>query len=240
MRKKIIVVIAQLLCIPAAMSDDAQRYAVRDGDTIQVKISANELTRFVIEGGGRLSKIWGVEGAFEVKPDKENGEVSIVPVPGGPSAVSFFLRDDLGNVYTVVAQQYDIPSQTIVLKPRLSAKSIAAQGGDGLATEPYLKNIKELMRALALNTALQGYDHEDVNQDIRLWKEARITYTHRLIGLKYIGDAYLLTNVSKEEMRLDESEFLSLGERVKAVAIDRKTLLPNETTTVYVIRGVDL
>ena len=120
-----------------------------------VKISSRELTRITVEGAGRLAKVWGSAGVLEIQPDKDKGEIFIRPSATAPNSLSFFVRDDQGATYTVVASQHDIPSETILLKPAAPRKRVGR--GDRYRTTPFVERVKRLMKGMALGESMAGY-----------------------------------------------------------------------------------
>ncbi|HHF0534570.1 TPA: type-F conjugative transfer system secretin TraK [Vibrio alginolyticus] len=212
----------------------AQEFRVKDGDTITVKISSRELTRITVEGEGRLDKVWGSAGVLEIQPDKERGEIFVRPSPTAPTALSFFVRDDLGATYTVVAQQHDIPSETIVLKPAAPRKSVGR--GSEYRSTPFVERVKRLMKGMALGDTIDGYSFEDAEKKVPLWAETNIVLRRVYTGYDLLGEIYTIENTSDKEMVFHEREFLDFGDYVQAVALERLELAKGETTFLYVVR----
>lgn len=210
----------------------AQNIAVDDGKTYSVKVSANELTRITVEKG-RLEKAWSLNTNWDIKADKEGGEIFIRPKDGMSKAFSFFIKDNYGNTYTLVAMPYDIPSETIVLQPnkRVSKTPRAVDQG-----QPHVVQLKSLIRDMA-NDAEENYMVTDRNEIVPLWQEARITLIKQYELNDLMGEVYSLQNVSGKEMVLSEREFAGFGEKVKAVSIESLVLQDKEGTRLYVVRA---
>jgi len=205
---------------------------VTDGQTVTVKVSARELTRIGMAGGGRLTRVWGLEDRMQVQADKESGQIFVRPAAGG-RPFSFFVRDENGATYTLIATPVDMPSDTVLLRPRAARD----RPGDGRgADDPYVARIKSLVRALARDTVPAGYTRVSVGRPVPLWQEARITMLARYEG-PLTAEVYELTNVSGAEMRLDEREFGVMADNIRAVAIQVHALSPGESTRIYVVRG---
>jgi conjugal transfer pilus assembly protein TraK len=77
---------------------------------------------------------------------------------------------------------------------------------------------------------------DEVNRPIQLWAEARFSLIRLYEGRGLIGERYILTNVSNQNMVLTEQEFDRESGTVLAVSIENHNLRPGESTTVYVIR----
>ena len=228
---KFIILVFALAASISAYS--AQTFRVKDGDTINVKVSAKELTRIAVEGDGKLGDISIASGLIEIQPDTERGEVKIRPLPGAPSHFSFFVTDDLGSTYTVVADQYDVPSETVLLKIDNAKRSKDFE----YKTVPYVELVKQLMRGMAINKTPDGFSVDDVNIKVPVWRETQIVMVKTFTGYELLGEVYKIANVSKEPMIFDEREFLEFGKNVKAVALEQLSLDAGSSTFLYVVRS---
>lgn len=223
-----------VMFLVASNASAAQEFKVKDGDTITVKISSRELTRVTVDGEGRLDKVWGSAGILEIQPDKDKGEIFVRPSRSAPAAFSFFVRDDMGATYTVVAQQHDIPSETIVLKPAASRKSVGR--GSEYRSAPYVDRVKRLFKGMALGESIDGYSYDDSEQEVPLWAETSIVLRRIYTGQDLLGEIYTIENISEKEMHFHEREFMDFGTRVQAVALERLSLGKGESTFLYVVR----
>ena len=230
-------VICLLAVVFASNAMAIQKIKVKDGGTYAVKISSNDMTRIAMDGISRIDNFRGVANSLDIDPDNEAGELYVRPKPQtSGAAMSFFISDDNGYVYTLVATQHDIPAETILLQPVSERRDSITQGA--FKSDSYMKHIKSLMKSMATHAEMDGYDIKDIHQPIPLWKETQILLIKEYQGEQVIGDVYLLKNVSEAVMALDEQEFKEFGDDVKAVAIDVNRLNPGETTALYVVRGV--
>jgi len=208
---------------------------VVDGQTVTVKVSSRDLTRISMADGGRINRVWGLEDYMQVEPDREGGQVFLRPAPGMTArAFSFFVRDDHGATHTLLAVPVDMPSDTVLLRPKNRAAGVSTTGAATRAV-PYTERIKRLVRAMARGAVPEGYMPSAEKREIPLWAEARIVLTARYSG-GLAGEVYQLTNISDEEMRLDEREFSRLATNIKAVAIVEHNLAPKQSTRVYLVR----
>lgn len=210
-----------------------QNYSVKNGDTITATLSSKDLTRIAIEGG-RLEKVWSTAGIIEVQPDQEKGEVFIRPLPGSASTISFFVTDSLGSTYTILGRKKDVPSESIIIKPKGVAPGTPS--GQRYKSQPYVGKIKDLVKAMALNEPLIGYSEDAVSATVPLWLETQINLHKRYSNHKLIGEVYSIENISAEDLVFHEREFLDFGEAVQAVALEKLKLTPNEKTLLFVVR----
>ena len=77
---------------------------------------------------------------------------------------------------------------------------------------------------------------DEVNRPIQLWQEAKFALVRLYEGRGLVGERYVLTNVSTQDMVLAEQEFDRERGGVLAVSIENHNLRPGESTSVYVIR----
>lgn len=223
-----------LACV-AALASAAQKVSVEEGGSYVIKVSANELSRLSVERG-RIEKVWSVNTAWDVKADKESGELFVRPRDGVRKAFSFFVKDNYGNTYTLIATPYDIPSETITLQPkRKSGVGLAKK--DALADQPYVQQLKVLIKDMVAGNFDQ-YMCEEVDQEVSLWRETKITLAHQCESPSLEADVYRIANVSGKELVMSEREFAGFGIDVQAVALERMVLQPDEWTTLYIVRGL--
>jgi len=226
---------ASIMSLCAPLLQAAQEFRVKDGDTIKVKISSRELSRIAVTGEGRLDKVWGASGVLEIQPDKERGEIFIRTTGGAPAAFSFFVRDDSGATYTIVAQQYDIPAQTILLKSVALRKSMKREST--YLVTPLVELVKQLMKGMALGGSISGYVLEDLRETIPLWKEANIVLRRVYRGNDLIGEVYTIENRTDQVLKFHESEFMNFGGRTQAVALEYLSLQTDKTGFLYIVRN---
>lgn len=228
-------ILSVFLIALALSANAAQTFRVKDGDTITVKISSRDITRIAIEGEGKLDDIKVAAGLLDIVPDLEKGEVTVRPLGGAPAVFSFLLTDDLGATYTLVAEQHDVPTETVLLRIDNSKRSRDQEGER--RTDPYVESVKQLMKGMALNKTPDGFTLDDIQVKVPLWKETNIVMTQTYTGYELLGEVYQIQNVSKEEIIFSEKEFFEFGENVRAVAMEQLQLDAGATTYLYVVRS---
>ncbi|MGQ0701462.1 MAG: TraK domain-containing protein [Panacagrimonas sp.] len=226
-----------LLLTLASPAGAAQEIVVSDGATVPVTVSQRELTRLALADGGKLARVWGVDGQFTVQADDEAGEAFIRPVEGTPigNAFSLFVRDAEGATYTLTATVSDLPAQTVLLKPQGHRK--ATPKAQGVAA-PHVEQIKAQIRAMLDGDpeTAEGCTVEAVGRAIPLWRETYVEIVRRWHCEAFSGEELLLRNVSSAELRLDEHEFEALYPDVRAVAIPWQVLAPQGATPLLLLR----
>lgn len=206
---------------------------VVDGQTVTIKVSMNDLTRIAMADGGRIQRVWGLDDRMQVQPDPDGGQVFLRPaIDVGTRAFSFFIRDDHGATHTVLAVPVDMPSDTVLLRPKNRDPDVTRHDARSL---PYIDRIKHLVRDMARNAVPDGYLPATEEREIPLWAEAKVMLVMRYRG-DFTGEVYRVTNVSDDAMRLDERELSRLATDIKAVAIMEHELASQQSTSIYLVR----
>jgi len=211
----------------------AQAFVVSDGDTVKAQISARELTRISVDGG-RLDKVWGAPGVLDIQPDLEQGEIFIRPTISAPPALSFFVRDDSGATYTIVAQQYDVPAQTIILRSDAPRKVIEETAQE--AALPFVGKIKQLIKSMVLAEPKGGYRLVETEELVPLWEETEIVLRRVYKSSRLSGEVYSIKNLTDQTVTLHEREFINLRGRTQAVALEKSSLASGESAFLYIVR----
>ncbi|RME81013.1 MAG: hypothetical protein D6775_14740 [Caldilineae bacterium] len=217
-----------LLLAVALEASGRQLVEAADGDTVTVRVSLRDLTRIRVDGG-RIKRLMGVQNVFDVQREDDRGEVLIRPRVATP--FSFFLTTATGETFTVLATPIDIPSETVVIRPKV--RDLDRRSPAGPATLPRVARIKRLVRAMALRD--KHFYRVSIHEAVPLWKELEITRTARWPG-SLIGEEYEVRNTTDHTLRLDEREFTAFGDDVVAVSITRRVLPAKSITQVYVVR----
>jgi len=205
---------------------------VVDGKTVPVKVSLKELNRISMADGARIDHIWGAEDRMRVEADKTSGQLFVRVI--GAKPFSLFVRADNGETYTLLAAPTDIPAETVFLRPPYHSAQSTGAADRAL---PFIKRIERLMSALGRNALPEDYTPLPAPQVIPLWEEVRLERKTLFSGDALTGEIYTLTNLTQEEMLLDERELRLLpGHPVAAVAIDKHRLRAHESTEVFVAR----
>ncbi len=140
--------------------------------------------------------------------------------------------------YTLLLRRSDTPADTIVIRDKTVRLSRVEPGGASAAarTSQHVRSLKGMLVAMSSERAPTDIRVEEVNRPIQLWQEATFALVRQYEGRGLIGERYLLTNVSSQDMVLAEQEFDREQGNVLAISIENHNLRPGESTTVYVIR----
>lgn len=201
-----------------------------DGSTIYAKLSKKEMTRLSLEHG-RIASLRVKEGELGVDPDDETGQLFLSVPANANKPINGFLTTDAGNTYTLVLQIVDTPADSIIIK---QPKSRQAPERNDFKSTSYDKAVKRLVTAMANDELPDDMQVKQIGQRIDLWQEAAMTLEVQYTAGGMVGERYLVANVSKEAMVLDEREFYRKG--VSVIALDQLNLAPGASARLYVIR----
>ena len=213
-------------------------HKVREGKTIIIDISQTSLNRLYVKGL-RIHKIRSVKNQLVWKKDEKKGEIYIAPFNRLSSRpINFFLQDESGNTYTVIARPKSIPSQSHQFVPR-RISNVKAKVWEKSGSYP--KIVSQLIAHLYNHKTPVGYMASRLATPVLLWKETDFLLVRRVTGSKFIGETYRIKNIDKKTMVLHEQEFVKRAkdrrQNVKGVAIDKHRLSPNDSTYVHIVRA---
>ena len=178
-------------------------------------------------------------GEIVVECDSEKGEIYLRPVGQSVKPVNLFVSSQHAT-YTVLLRRSDTPADTVVLRdktPRHARPDGALNSLNALGRQPqHVRALKAMLVAMASDRVPTDIRVEEVNRPTQLWAEAKFSLIRLYEGRGLIGERYILTNVSSQDMVLAEQEFDRETGGVLGVAIENHNLRPGDSTAVYVIR----
>lgn len=219
------------LMLPLFLFDAAfaiSKHEVKDGDTVSISISDRDLTRVYFHGASKLSKVWTTSDAekyFTFKPDLEGGQLFIKPNIRTRNPISFFVSDTSGNNYSIIATPKSIPSKSV----QLMNKQVKVAHKK---TDRYVDFLTSAIRTMVTGAA----GGKRSNRKVKIWNETTAEIVHEYEFDGYVGYKYHVKNITKNDMRVHESEFIEIEPSIKAIAVEKHRLSPGETTIVYIIR----
>lgn len=210
-----------------------------DRKPVQVSISVSESNRLAVEGRKIAKVVPAQPGVIGAEKDEVQGVLYFTLKPGRAGSmgtVTMFVTDDQGGSYTLTLVPRPIPGEDIIIRPAgdKAAAERKSSGADGKATS-YQRRIKDLILLMA-DEDMPGSqaDRIDVNLEVALWKEGRLTLVSKFLGTDLVGEKYRLANVSSSAMLLAEQELYRHG--VRAVSVKNQTLAPGDATEIYIVR----
>ncbi len=176
-------------------------------------------------------------GEIVLECDRDKGEVYIRPVGTSAKPVNLFVSSAQAT-YTLLLRRSDTPADTIVIRdssPRQTRPESSLQGPLGISAN-HVRAMKAMLVAMASDRVPADVRVDEVNRPVTLWAEAKFSLMRRYEGRGFLGEKYLLQNMSPTVMVLAEQEFDREDGNVTGVAIENHNLRPGETTNVFVIR----
>ncbi|TDR30283.1 TraK domain-containing protein [Hydromonas duriensis] len=230
---------AFVLC--ASLTAQAVQYVSSETENAHVDISKTDFTRLTIEGG-RIQSIQTIKDELDSKKDEASNEWYILPKVNKP--ISVFVSSKAGKTYLLTLKPIAKSADSIVIRESVQdTQNLQRERREQLramerASESYMASQKRFMYALSHHA---GSDDNELTcqingENVPFWNEAMLIKRRTCSDGSLTGYEYTLTNISNAQMVLEEPEFFK--KNVTAVAIERLVLAPDESTTVYVVSGV--
>jgi conjugal transfer pilus assembly protein TraK len=229
--KPAIKAIAAALACVAAQAHALQPLDGDDGATLYAKVSKKEVTRIFAERG-RISSLRVKDGELNIAGDDDTGQLFVTVPDGVSKPINGFLTTEDGRTFNIILQPTDIPGDSIVVKQ--SRAKVAKAAESVFKTNTYDKVAKRLISVMANDELPDDMEIKEVGRQLALWKETSMTLERQYNLENTVGERYIVSNVSKEPMVLDEREFYRKG--VSVVAIEQLNIAPGDATHVYIIR----
>lgn len=224
-----------LLIVSASRALAEQTISVSEIAQLSANISLREPNVLAVQGRKLVEmKAWNDE--LQMQIDQTNGRATFFVSTPKPAMHPITLQasDDMGGTYVFHLTVKDMPGEVIILKPKLhnKANTSAHVKARIASSHAYQRAIKNMM----LSMAKDEHDHAVVvNKELALWREVRFYLQKKYLDEDMVGEHYFLANTSTTAMSLAEQEFYRAG--VMAVAIEKHSLMPGESTAVYIVRA---
>jgi conjugal transfer pilus assembly protein TraK len=232
-----------------------------DGVTVEAILSVKESTRIRIDGAA-ITNVFGniyssncggaapqqqpgaagpsapqinPAGEIVLECDAEKGEVYVRPIGAAGKPVNLFISSQHAT-YTLLLRRSDTPADTIVIRDKTPRQAKADNTSSAGRQPQHVRVLKAMLVAMASDRVPTDVRVEEVSRPIELWAEAKFSLIRLYEGRGLIGERYILTNVSSQDMVLAEQEFDRETGGVLAVSIENHNLRPGESTAIYVIR----
>lgn len=205
---------------------------------VEVSISSVEQNALLVEGRKITTVIPSISGALSYISDANSGVLYFsLANRHQMGTISLFVTDDAGQRYRVLLVPRQIAAEEVIIRP---PKMTQPDQADGLVATSHTSKIKKMIFSMANyqpNQVISGVDVISQNQEISLWRETNFILTEAFLGLGLRGERYELTNISNQQIVLQEPEFFRRS--VVAVSIENHVLPPSHSTVVYIVRQID-
>lgn len=221
-------------------AQSAQEFNVHPNSTVEAVLCMESLSLIRVEGA-KIIRGDGVQGTVTTSdPEaiKETGNLLIAPLTEKP--FNYYVTDDKGRTWTLRIKPSkkavcdsliikDITNPYKVEAPKDNPSMIKATSRDAI--------IKSLVQAMYKESSPKDMTVSKMAINIPWWKEAELIQraTYKANGV--IGKSFVLSNVDKQLMIVDEREFFL--DSVIAVSIEKLQLQPGESTRVFIVYEED-
>ncbi len=204
---------------------------MNDGDEQSATISKQDINRIKLIGD-RIRSTKFNSGELEISQDDSLGEIYIRPtkfVENKP--LNLFIISEQNFTYKLLLYPKAVPSEQIIIQN----DSVVANSDDEvsrISKNSYQQQIINLIKAMRVSTKLEGYQITNSKKYIDLGGlELKRIRTYK--GQSFIGESFILKNDSNQILNLDDKMFFKSG--VRAIKIEKSSLLPDETTEIFIV-----
>ncbi|MEW6682679.1 MAG: type-F conjugative transfer system secretin TraK [Nitrospirota bacterium] len=199
--------------------------SVSGHDAAVVKVSNRDLNRIALPS--KVLKAYTSK-PIDVKVEGRDVYVKVPATTAGPIELYLLTEED---TYTLMLVPVPTPAETVVIKA-------GSDTGPSLEGEPYVRQIKSLLRAIASGAVPKGYDESpvtDAKEECTL-AQCSLIPTRRYLGARLSVTEYRLANPDGEPRAYSEASFDQPGTR--AVAIERQPIEPGGATRLFRVEEV--
>ena len=206
-----------------------------------VKISSKDVNRIVCPAGPIADAVYSKEKNIQVKTLGNSAYVKIVPkekVKDGKVVMEYeaFPRELYltcgGRVFSLVMTPKDIPAETIVL--RFPFTDLKKARTFETATS-YEDTLLRLIFSAYREEPPNGYEVEEVNREVKKYREASVVLRRRYLGDLYEVREYLVTALLPIKQLSEFQLGQDLVRHPLAASIVKPGLSKGETTRVFVV-----
>lgn len=211
-----------------------------DRQNIEVTVSNSQQNVLAIQGRKIRSVVPSVAGSLDYQKDTDQGVLyfKLSDYYGTSGTISLFVNDDAGVRYKLILVPKAVGAEEVILIP---PDDKSGQASTGKSPQSFMQQIKELVYVMGEDAdeeqeelSISGIERVEVNKPIPLWKEAQLFLLRRYEANDLYGELYQITNLTTQNLNLLEQEFYR--KKVVAVSVENLTVLPNQSTFVYVIK----
>lgn len=205
---------------------------VKEHGTLHTGISSTSLNKIFVVND-RINEIYGIEGAFKLEKDETEGSVYVMPTGFYKNTpFDLFVKTEQGRHYTLHLTPSEQVSATIALKPLSPAKNTANRWETSTTYENTLLN---LIKNMIMHDEPDGYAVIPLGKDQLVHHHAPLVTQLKTIyrGDHLEGQVWSVINKSKQVASLAAKELYKHG--VLAAAFEQTSLMPNQTTTLYLV-----
>ncbi|MFA6038145.1 MAG: type-F conjugative transfer system secretin TraK [Legionellales bacterium] len=207
----------------------SQDFVVEDGQTIDARISSENLNRIhLLED--RIESIKALDGQFQYQHDPKLGELYLKPSTAyKDKPINLYLTSENGFSYALTLRSGSDKPQTILLKnPNTKHSDVLEQMNEQ-------DEIQALLNQMYLGKGNNEFTRQVIDVDkLTIRDEVAVTHQANFWGHDYYGEVLLISNDSEESVTLHESDIVDSG--AIAVVILAHELEPEQFTLAYRVK----
>lgn len=210
----------------------AEIVQVQNNASAKVTISNHDFTRIFIPGD-RISNVKGVEGQYNLHKDSTSGDIYIAPTEKYQNKpFNVFLSTENGKNYQLTLLPKKVPAESVELFAPGNANPQAVAWE---ASSSYIQSISALMKDMYNDDTPDGYNYLRVSnaKPAPLGDIATVTLVQSYYGDHLKGNVYLVKNITKQDIRLSESQLYKNGSR--AIALEDQVIPVGGETRLFMV-----
>ncbi len=214
------------------ITNAAIEFNVKNQERIDVSLSSKDINRVAVIND-RIKAIYGPQDKAHIVTDEENGQIFVTPKERSNKSFSISIVTESNQTVDLSIWPIDKPSETVLL--HLDKKT--EEEKEEINKKQEFK-IKKLIRAALNNAPLKGYQVKTLESKSPDKELKNITPIKSYIGSKLKAQVINYKNLKTKNETISEQMF-QMHEAVVAVAINKKTLKPNEVTRIIIVESDD-
>lgn len=227
------IAITSLLSISSVQ---AQEYLAHQDQSIDISLCTESLSLVRVEGA-KIIRGDGVQGTVTTSDPaaiKETGNLLIAPITDKP--FTYFVTDDMGRTWTLrVKPNKKMACESVLIKDVRNPYKVETSKDNPAMLKATSRDamIKSLIQAMYKESTPKDMTVSRVDNQVPWWKESRFIQKSIYKANGAIGKSYVLTNITNQQMVMDEREFFI--DDVIAVSVESLQLAPGESTRVFIV-----
>ncbi len=213
------------MIVPVASA--LQTVMLSEGKTQFIDLSQKDLNVIKLPGVSGL-KAYTVSRILDVKVEGDSIYINVLDKNATAPQELFIVTS--GGTYLLMLVPKGVPAEMVIARTpaeSLHDATLWEQSHD------HVSGLKDLMKAMYLESPPMGFAVNKDSREVRTWQGTQRKVIARYVGASLEGEVQMLTNVSRETIRVVENEFYDRG--VLAVSVDRHEVPPKGSATIYLI-----
>lgn len=233
-----------ILGLASKRSFSNQVLTLSENTRLEVSIAAESMNRLAVMND-RIAQLYEDEGTFVSQADEQTGQVFLKPTPeNGTKPLSITFITENGVTQDLILKPTAKQATTIIFKNTMPSLAPSAKPFSQSFMDSAEKNLSIQDQLLAIMKQLISGQLPKTEGEVGLREtpegfslEPQYTYhAHTHHGAPYRAQTFTIQNTTSTPIELLEKSFYQNGDL--ALSLEKRVLLPNQKTTLYVIRRI--